>query len=128
MSGWMEKQSEEARERLRVVLTRARDRADAAHGRYQKLAPPWDCIPVGGAHIDEYVEYTAFSRFLWAIEAGEDPEGAYKAAKADVALVVENWNKRREWQVHRREDTMDSKLWDLRRQVQQAGDKEASGG
>jgi hypothetical protein len=80
-------------------MRRIRDKSDFYREQYRKLTPR-NGIPVGGAHIDPFWKAEALSRYLCTL-ARSSPDAAFDAAAEEARLIIETWNRRREYQVRR---------------------------
>ena len=74
-------------------------------------------IPVGGEHIDELVRGEGLLKLVRCICKGKTVTESLQEAIEETRLIIRNWNKSREYQVHRWEDTCVGLLEDTARRL-----------
>jgi hypothetical protein len=74
--------------------------------RHRAAAPLSGCIPVGGGEwVDTFFRLEAIDGCLRVLRAGRTLSEAVSAGKEASREAVKKWNQRREYQVHRWEET-----------------------
>lgn len=87
-------------------------------GRYQSLsrkhreaAPTGGTIPIGGGDwMDTFFRMEALRGCIGALRRDKTLAEAVEEGKTVAVIAVQIWNRRREYQVHRCEDTADDYL------------------
>ena len=99
------------------IIDRIRNKAEYHKRKWRELTPQLGRIPVGGAHIAELVYYQALTTFINSALSGKDLSIAVIEAKEVAALIVKDWNRHREPQVHFWEGMADSIIEDAWRKL-----------
>ena len=102
---WYKTLSPELREKLFEEMRRIGDEVLHLWQEHHALAPPTGTIAVGGAHMDSLFKAEAMSGFLYGLREGADIETARGIGVEQSRAAVAKWNAKREYQVHRWEDT-----------------------
>ena len=97
----MEKKVSHKYEHLFQQMRDLSAKIDRTYEIYRKLAPKNGEIPVGGAHIDEWVKIETMEAVLRGMRQEKEKEEIVEAAKGAYIAVIERWNAKREYQVHR---------------------------
>lgn len=105
----------------RAIERSIRDESDRYLAEHRKLSPRYGEIAVGGGHFDAFVHGEALACVLRYLNTGSTPAEAVVLAKADARIMVRKWNaSRKDYQVHRWEDTMGAKLDAVQRRLEHA--------
>ena len=89
MTFWYKRVNTEA---VFKVMRDLEEQSSKAGDLYQKLAPRFGEIAVGGGHFDAFVEQESIRLFLSALLNGKTPDEAREEALKGTKLAVTKWN------------------------------------
>jgi hypothetical protein len=94
------------RQKRFAILRSLGDVLDEVERRHRREAPRGGATPVGGGEwMDTFFKIEALQSLIRCLREGKTPSKSLVIAKEASRKAVRVWNSRREWQVHRWEET-----------------------